>query len=66
MGTATIHGVSRPVELKGTLVSTGKNLVLTCQFDIHLDEYKIDIPKIVFKKIAEVIKVKGNMSYALR
>jgi hypothetical protein len=31
-----------------------------------LDEYKIDIPKIVFKKIAEVIKVKGNMSYALR
>jgi len=31
-----------------------------------LDEYKIDIPKIVFKKIAEVIKVKGNISYSLR
>ncbi len=65
-GTATIHGVSRPVELKGTLVSTGKTLALTCLFDIHLDEYKIDIPKIVFKKIAEVIKVKGNISYTLR
>ncbi len=65
-GTATIHGVSRPVELKGTLVSTGKTLALTCIFDIHLDEYKIDIPKIVFKKIAEVIKVKGNISYTLR
>lgn len=65
-GTATIHGVSRPVELKGTLVSTGKTLALTCIFDIHLDEYKIDIPKIVFKKIAEVIKVKGSISYTLR
>lgn len=65
-GTATIHGVSRPVELKGTLVSTGKTLALTCIFDIHLDEYKIDIPKIVFKKIAEVIKVKGYISYTLR
>lgn len=65
-GTATIHGVSRPVELKGTLVSTGKTLALTCQFDIHLDEYKIDIPKIVFAKIAEVIKVKGNISYTIR
>lgn len=65
-GTATIHGVSRPVELKGTLISTGKTVVLTCLFDIHLDEYKIDIPKIVFKKIAEVIKVKGSISYTLR
>lgn len=65
-GTATIHGVSRPVELKGTLVSTGKTVSLTCVFDIHLDEYKIDIPKIVFKKIAEVIKVKGNIAYTLR
>jgi hypothetical protein len=65
-GTATIHGVSRPVELKGTLVSTGKTVALTCVFDIHLDEYKIDIPKIVFKKIAEVIKVKGNITYTLR
>lgn len=65
-GTATIHGVSRPVELKGTLVSTGKTVALTCVFEIHLDEYKIDIPKIVFKKIAEVIKVKGNITYTLR
>ena len=65
-GTATIHGVTRPVELKGTLVSTGKTLTLNCLFDIRLDEYKIDIPKIVFAKIAEVVKVKGNISYTLR
>ncbi|MEK6548030.1 MAG: YceI family protein [Bacteroidota bacterium] len=65
-GTATIHGVSRPVELRGTIVSTGKVLNLTCTFDIRLDEYKIDIPKIVFSKIAEVIKVKGSIQYNIR
>lgn len=65
-GTATIHGVSRPVEFKGTIVSNGKTLNLNCQFDIKLDEYKIDIPKIVFAKIAEVIKVKGAFVYTIR
>jgi hypothetical protein len=65
-GTATIHGVTRAVELKGTIVSTGKTLSLTCVFDIRLDEYKIDIPRIVFAKIAEVIKVKGNFLYVIR
>jgi hypothetical protein len=65
-GTANIHGVSRPVEFKGTIVSNGKTLNLNCQFDIKLDEYKIAIPKIVFAKIAEVIKVKGSFQYNLR
>jgi hypothetical protein len=66
VGTAIIHGVSRPVELKGTIVSTGKSLNLTCQFDIKLNEYKIDIPKIVFAKLAEIIKVKGSFQYNIR
>ncbi len=65
-GQATIHGVTRPVELRGTIVSTGKSLSLQCAFDIRLDEYKIDIPKIVFAKIAEIIKVKGNIQYNIR
>jgi hypothetical protein len=54
------------VELKGSIVSNGKTLQLTCTFDIRLDEYKIDIPKIVFAKIAEVVKVKGSFQYNLR
>jgi hypothetical protein len=66
LGTSNIHGVSRTVEFKGTIVSTGKTLNLNCQFDIKLDEYKIAIPKIVFAKIAEVIKVKGSFQYNIR
>jgi polyisoprenoid-binding protein YceI len=62
-GSATIHGVTRPIELKGTIVSTGSTLALTCQFEVHLVDYKIDIPKIVFAKIAEVIKVSSQLNY---
>jgi len=63
VGSATIHGVNRPIELKGTIVSTGSSLALTCQFDVKLVDYKIDIPKIVFAKIAEVIKVSSKFNY---
>ena len=33
------------------------------QFDIKLVDYKIDIPKIVFAKIAEVIRVSSKINY---
>lgn len=62
-GSATIHGVTRPIELKGTIVSSGSGLALSCQFEVKLVDYKIDIPKIVFAKIAEVIKVSSKMNY---
>ena len=62
-GSATIHGVTKSIELKGTIVSTGDQLSLNCQFDIKLVDYAIDIPKIVFAKIAEVIRVRSKISY---
>ena len=62
-GSATIHGITRPIDLKGTIVSTGNSLALSCQFEIRLVDYKIDIPKIVFAKIAEVIKVSSKINY---
>jgi len=62
-GTATIHGVTRPIDLKGTIISTGTSLALTCTFEVKLVDYKVDIPKIVFAKIAEVIKVSSKINY---
>lgn len=63
-GSATIHGVTRPIELKGTIVSTGTSLALTCAFEVRLVDYKVAIPKIVFAKIAEVIKVSSKINYS--
>ena len=62
-GTATIHGVTRPIDLKGTIISTGTSLALTCAFEVKLVDYKVDIPKIVFAKIAEVIKISSKINY---
>jgi hypothetical protein len=55
--------VTRSIEIKGTIVSTGDQISLNCQFDIKLVDYKIDIPKIVFAKIAEVIRVSSKINY---
>lgn len=64
VGTATIHGITKPIEIKGNVISTGDQLTLSCQFDIKLVDYKIDIPRIVFAKIAEVIRVSTKINYA--
>ena len=66
VGTATIHGVTKPIEIKGTIVSTGQTLTFTGQFDIKLVDYKVDIPKIVFAKIAESVQVKSKILYQIR
>ena len=63
VGTATIHGITNPIEIKGNIVSKGDQVSLTCQFDIKLVDYKIAIPRIVFAKIAEVIWVSSKINY---
>jgi hypothetical protein len=57
-GQLTIHGVTLPRDLKGKLTIENQKINLISNFDIKLVDHKIDIPKLVFAKIAEVISVK--------
>jgi polyisoprenoid-binding protein YceI len=57
-GQLTIHGVTLPRDLKGKLTIENQKISLISNFDIKLVDHKIDIPKLVFAKIAEVISVK--------
>lgn len=61
-GKLNIHGISQVRTLRGVLLITGKSVGLMAEFDVKTADHKIDIPKLVFTKIAEVIKVsvKGN------
>jgi YceI-like domain len=61
-GQFTIHGVSVPREMKGKLTVENQKISLISNFDVKLIDHKIDIPKIVFAKIAEVISVKTKYS----
>lgn len=62
-GQFTIHGVSVPREMKGKLTVENQKISLVSNFDVKLTDHKIDIPKIVFAKIAEVISVKTKYNF---
>ncbi len=57
-GTFTVHGVSQPRTLKGTITVKDGSLLLNSEFEVALVDHKIEVPKIVFVKIAQVIRVK--------
>ena len=62
-GQFTIHGVSVAREMKGKLTVENQKISLISNFDVKLTDHKIDIPKIVFAKIAEVISVKTKYNF---
>lgn len=64
LGVLTIHGVDQKRTLKGRVViAPDGGVQLNTNFTVALVDHKIDIPKLVFKKIAEVIDVKASFGY---
>jgi hypothetical protein len=61
-GTFTIHGVTKDKVLTGKLTVAKEALTLDSNFEIALVDYKIDVPKLVWEKIAEKIAVKNNFT----
>ena len=61
-GSLTIHGVTKPVSVSGTITSTGNELKLSFKFQVKPEEYKIEVPSLVITKIAELIDVSGKMT----
>jgi YceI-like domain len=59
-GQLILHGVAQPRELRGTLTVEDQKITLVNNFDIKLVDHKIDVPKLVFTKVAEVIAVKSK------
>lgn len=56
-GTFTIHGVSKEVEIPGRYSMKEDLLILESIFWIVLEEYDIEIPRLVFQNIAEKVEV---------
>lgn len=61
-GNLTIHGVTKPVQVKGTLVASASALQVNFSFQVRTADYQIEVPTLVFDKIAEVIDVKGKFN----
>ncbi len=62
-GQLTLHGVTQPRDLKGKLTIENQKISLVCNFDVKLVDHKIDVPKLVFAKIAEVISIKSKYAF---
>ena len=64
-GKFSVHGVEKMETIKGTLVIKENDLHLDAAFMVHTADFNIEIPKLVFTKIAEDIKVNMSADYAL-
>jgi hypothetical protein len=56
-GTLTMHGVSRTFNTDVNLKKIDDMLFLESSFIVRPEEYKIKVPRILFKKIAEEVQV---------
>lgn len=61
-GTMTMHGVSKAMIVKGTIVTSGNEMKLDFKFQVKTEEFQIEVPSLVVTKIAEVIDVTGKMT----
>jgi polyisoprenoid-binding protein YceI len=62
-GDLTMHGVTNKVTIPATITIQGGKLSATSKFDVHLDDYKIKVPSLVSKQVAEAVAVSVNCAY---
>ena len=60
-GNLTIHGKTNEIKVDGVLIQNKEVVSIEADFFVKLEDYNIQIPKIVMYKIAEQILVKVNI-----
>lgn len=62
-GKLTIHGVTRDVEIPGSIQVNGNKLMMKAKFLIKLVDYNITVPQVVWDKIAQQVEVAIDFGY---
>lgn len=62
-GKLTIHGVTHHVEVPGKVTVGNPQIKMNAEFPVKVADYNIEIPRIVFYNIAEVVDVTVNFTY---
>ena len=57
-GNLDMHGVIKEITLEGTVTVKGGQITLKCKFMVHIADYKIKVPSLYVKNIAEDVEVK--------
>ncbi len=62
-GKLTIHGVTKEIEIDGTIELKGNQIMAQSRFVIRLEDYKIKIPQLLWQNIAEQVEVSVEFIY---
>ena len=65
-GQLTIKGVTKDIIATGKIKKIENDLNLISSFSIKLSDFNVRIPKVVFMKIDEVVKINLNYNYELQ
>jgi hypothetical protein len=65
-GKLTIHGVTQEISVPGTFEVTNGKVVLQSKFNVKLEDYKIEIPTLMWQNIAEEVEVTINFTYKVQ
>ena len=63
VGKLTIHGITRDIDVPGTIENLNGKLQLKSKFTVKLEDYNIKIPTIIWQNIAEVVEVRIDFIY---
>lgn len=62
-GNLTMHGVTNKVTIPATINVQGSKLSASSKFDVQLNDYKIKVPSLVSRQVAESVAVSVNCAY---
>lgn len=63
LGKLSIHGVTREVEVPGTVELNSGQIVVKSRFMVKLVDYNIKVPQIVWQNIAQQVEVSVDFVY---
>jgi len=63
VGKLTIHGVTKEVEIPGTLENQAGKWILKSKFNIRIKDYNIEVPQLLWQKVAEEVEVTVDFLY---
>lgn len=62
-GEITIHGETQPLKTRVDFIVKDKSISASSTFNLRVKDFKITIPTLVVKNIAEVVEVKISFNY---
>lgn len=62
VGTITIHGIEKEIEVKGSIQKNNKNITINSDFELIISDFEIKISKLVRDKISKKVQVKVNIN----